>query len=296
VTVNNSLNFFPSFPYFYRVMKRIILLITLLFSFLSAQFGIVHVNLDQRLLKDSDRYELSNMKDEIERFFNVIIWDEDFQDLNIPLNIQIVFQGTAQKGSQKTYHVQALFSDTGDIRYFDKAVQFYYTPGGSIYYDAVIFDPLAGFLAFYGYLILAGQVDTYEFYGGTQYFEKARSIALRGISSDYPKGWSQRSNTVNEIIDNKGLREARFAYYLGRDLFQQGHLEAAISEFKAMNTALKTVFKLFPVGRTLYFLKAHAEDLSSNLEMLGQKEILKDLIDLDPNHKEIYEKALLKIP
>ncbi len=261
-----------------------------------SQFGKVNVTLDQRLLKDNDRYELSNIRGEIERFFSVIIWDEDYQDLDISLHIQLIFQGTAQKGGQKTYHAQALFSDGADLRYFDKAVQFYYTPGGSIYYDAVLFDPLAGFLAFYGYLILAGYADTYEFYGGTKFLEKSRSIGLRGISSDYPKGWSSRSTVINEVIDNKGLRETRFAFYLARDMFQQGDLEAAITEFQTMSAALKTIFKFFPGGRTFYFLKAHAEELSSYLNILGQKEILKSLLELDHENREIYEKALKKIP
>lgn len=276
-------------------MSRIISIILFLVP-LYGQFGKVTVTIEHRLLKDNDRQELSNLDEEIKRFYRGVIWNEDYQDLRIPLNIHLVFQGTAQKGGQKTYHAQALFSDGMDLRYFDKAVQFYYNPGGSIYFDPVIVEPLAGFLAYYGYMILAGQMDTYVFYGGTHSYEQARSIALRGTASDYPKGWAQRTDTLNEVIDNKGLREARFAFFLAMDLFDNGKVEKAIQEFQTMQKGLEQVFKYSPRGRTLYFLKAHLDELTKRLEILGQKEILTSLLEMDPENKETYQKALRKLP
>lgn len=280
---------------FQRIMYRIISIIIFLIP-LYGQFGNVTVTMEHRLLKDNDRQELSNFEEEVKRFFKGMVWNEDYQDLEITLNIQFVFQGTAQKGGQKTYHAQALFSDGMDLRYFDKAVQFYYNTGGSIYYDPVMFDPLAGFLAYYGYMILAGQMDTYEFYGGTRPFEQARSIALRGTASDYPKGWGNRTTTLNEVLTNKGLREARFAYFLAMDLFDNGKVEESIKEFQTMLKGLEKIFMYSPRGRTLYFLRAHLEKLTHRLGILGQKEILTSLLEMDPENKETYLKVLKKIP
>ena len=99
-----------------------------------SQFGKVDITIDDRLLRASERQEVSSLKDEVARFFSGRIWHEDYQGLNIPLHISLVFQGVAQKGGLKTFHAQVLISDGMDLRYFDKSVQFYYNSGGSIQY------------------------------------------------------------------------------------------------------------------------------------------------------------------
>jgi len=279
-------------PYF--LTMRILLSLLVLSSTALTQFGKVEVTIDDRLLRESERQELSILRDEVTRFFAGRIWNEDFQGLKIPLHISIAFQGVAQKGGLKTFHAQALISDAMDIRYFDKAVQFYFSPGGAIHFDPVVFDPLGNFLAFYAYAVMAGYMDTYDFYGGNHAYDQAREIALRGIASDFPKGWSTRIQLLKEVTGNKGLREARFAYYVAVDLFDQGKPDEALKEFGFMMNGLKKVVYGFPVGRMQYFLKAHAIDITHKLTILGQEESLKYLADVDPERKNIYLKNIKK--
>ncbi len=257
-----------------------------------SQFGKVAVTVDDRLLRESERQKISSIRDEVNRFFSGRIWDEQFQGLKIPLNISIVFQGVAQKGGMETFHAQVLIADGMDIRYFDKSLQFYYNPGTSIQFDPVIFDPLGSFLSFYAYAVLAGWMDTYDFYGGNHAYGQAREIALRGMASDYPKGWSTRVQLLKEVTGNKGLREGRFAYYVAMDLFDQGKPDDALNEFNLMMEGLETVFGQFPTGRTLYFLDANREKLVHRLNVLGQDDILKRLSEMDPAHKEKYLRGL----
>ena len=194
----------------------------------------------------------------------------------------------------ETFHTQILISDGLDIRYFDKSLQFYYNPGNSIQFDPVIFDPLGSFLAFYAYTILAGYMDTYDYYGGNHFYDQAREIALRGMASDYPKGWGKRVQLLKEITGNKGLREARFAYYVAMDLFDQGNPDDALKEFELMLKGLEIVFRQFPTGRTLYFLSAHHNKLAHRLNLLGQTDMLYRLAEMDPSHKDSYLKGLKK--
>lgn len=278
----------------YFLYMRIIILLILTSAITIAQFGKVEVTVDDRLLRNSERQKVSSIRDEITRFFSGQIWNEDFQGLKIPLNISVAFQGVAQKGGMETFHAQILISDGVDIRYFDKSLQFYYNPGNSIQFDPVIFDPLGSFLAFYAYTILAGYLDTYDYYGGNHAYDQAREIALRGMASDYPKGWSKRVQLLKEITGNKGLREARFAYYVAMDLFDQGNPDAALKEFELMLKGLEIVFRQFPTGRTLYFLNAHHEKLAHRLNLLGQTDMLYQLAEMDPSHKDRYLKGLQK--
>lgn len=279
-------------PYFPTM--RIILTLVLSLALSYAQFGKVDVSVDDRLLHDSERQEISSLKDEVARFFSGRIWHGDFQGLKIPLHISIAFQGVAQRGGLKTFHAQILISDGMDIRYFDKAVQFYYSTGGAIHFDPVIFDPLGSFLAFYAYAILAGYMDTYNYYGGNHAYDQAREISLRGMASDFPKGWGSRVQLLKEVTGNKGLREARFAYYLAMDLFDQGKPDEVLKEFNLMMKGLEIVFAQFPTGRTLYFLNAHHDKLAHRLNLLGQSDILYRLSEMDPSHKDTYLKGLKK--
>jgi hypothetical protein len=273
---------------------RTLISLLILSSLLIGQFGKVEVTVDDRLLRDSERQKVSSIRDEVSRFFDRQLWDDKFQELNIPLNISIVFQGVAQKGGMETFHAQVLVADGLDIRYFDKALQFHYNAGGSVQYDPVIFNPLGSFFAYYAYAVLAGWMDTYEFYGGNYAYGQAREIALRGMASDYPKGWSSRVQLLKEITGNKGLREARFAFYVAMDLFDQGNPDDALNEFKLMIEGLEIVFRQYPTGRTLYFIDAHREKLAKRLNLLGQVDMLYRLSEMDPAHKDIYIRGLKK--
>jgi len=270
------------------------LLIVILLSGLSfAQFGNVDVSFDDRLLRDGDRQELLSLKDEIKRFFENTEWDNEYSDLVIPLHIQIIFEGISSKGSEQIYLSQALFSNGVDQRYFDKSFQFTYNESGSLYYDAVLFNPLSSFLAYYANLILAGEADTYEPKGGNKFYEIARAIALRGASSDYSRGWYERIRIENLLSSNHGLRKVRLATYYGIELFEYGKLESATNQFNEMIAGLDEAYhKTSRDHYTMLFMNGHAERLSEILSILRQDSILNDLIELDPDNREIYERGL----
>tara|TARA_B100002003_G_scaffold137506_1_gene127130 strand:- start:717 stop:1541 length:825 start_codon:yes stop_codon:yes gene_type:complete len=268
--------------------------IFLLFScFVYGQFGEVKVVFDNRLLKVHQQQNILPLKEDIERYIKMTRWDEDYSDLKIPLHIQFIFEGTAQKGAQETYLAQVLFTTGTDQRFFDKSVQFPYGQGGTLYFDLVQFDPLASFLAFYVNLVLAGEIDTYEPMGGTRIFEMSREIALRGTASDFSRGWSDRAKLVDNVSTNFGLRKAKFSFYYAMDLFQNGEMDEAISEFKNMIKGLDEVYDRAPREHyTMMFLKAHTHDLATVLQLLGQKNMLRDMIELDPDNLETYKKVL----
>ena len=142
--------------------NKILYAIVLLFSIvqLNAQFASVDLTFDDILQRSDEKQEIFTLREEIDRFFTSTVWDEIYNDLEINLHIQIIFESAQSKGNVKTFNCQALFSNGRDLRYFDKSVQFYYNSGTSMYFDPVLFGPLPGFLAFYAYLIIAGEIDT----------------------------------------------------------------------------------------------------------------------------------------
>ena len=273
------------------------IIIALLSTSLSAQFGSVKIEFDDRLLRSDEKYDLINLKEDIRQFFINTAWDKDYSDLNIPLHIQIVFEGAASKGNVKTYLCKALFSNGSELRYFDTGAQFFYSPGSSLYFDLVLFEPLSAFLAFYAHLILAGVIDTYDYRGGNAAYEVAREIGLRGASSEYQKGWNSRISLVDDISKNSGLRDARLSYYIGKDLLNEGNIEESIKEFNSMLDYLEKSYSDF--GReqsTQYFMKIHSGFLAETFSKLGRRDLLIDLKQLDHDNNELYKLYLDKMP
>ena len=280
---------------FSYMANKILYAVVLLFSIkqVNAQFASVDITFDDRLLRSDEKQEIFTLQEEINRFFTSTVWDEVYNDLDINLYIQIIFESAQSKGNVRTFNCQALFSNGSDLRYFDKNVQFYYNSGTSMYFDPVLFEPLSGFLAFYAFLILAGEIDTYEFNGGNGSYEIAREIALRGSASDYKKGWGNRISIVNDLTRNIGLRKARLSWYIALDLIKEGDIEGALSELTQVLDGIEKSYN--DVGRdhnTQYFLSVQSGLIAKTLSQMGQKEMLKDMKELDPDRREIYHDAL----
>ena len=275
-----------------KIIYRITLFL-LFYSMLSAQFGETTITVDTRLLKANDRQQIQTLEDEIGRFFINMPWEGDYSDLSIPIHIQLIIQGTASKGAETIFLSQILFSNGGDQRYFDKSFQFTYNSAGGINYNPGFFEPLAGFLAYAGSLILAGEADTYEPNGGTFFYEIGRDIAMRGNISEYSKGWAERLRLINELGVNFGLRKARFAFYYGQELFQKGNLDEALVQLNDLIASLEIVYEAY--GRehqTGIFMKANAKEIGRILGMLGQKKLLWDLVELDPDNEQLYQEII----
>ena len=270
-----------------------VIIIIMLSNRALSQFSSVEITVDDRLLRSEEKRDIMNLRNDIERFFLTTTWDDSYIDLNIPIYIQIVFEGVTEKGNESIYNCQILFSNGGDLRYFDKSTQFYYNSGNSLYYDPVLFEPLSGLLAFYAQLILAGEIDTYEYNGGNGSFEYARDISLRGSASDYKKGWGSRITLVDNISRNIGLRKARLAWYIAMDLFKDGDMDNTIKELKVMLDGIEQSFR--DIGRdnhTQYFLKVQSSKIAKMLSMLGRKGMLKDMKELDPDRRDVYQAEL----
>jgi len=275
------------------MVNKISIIFPILFSFIFAQFGTININLDTRLLRSEEKQEVINLNNDIQRFFINTGWDESYSDLEIPLIIQLVFEGVTEKGNEKIFNCQALFSNTSDIRYFDKNVQFIYNSGSTLYFDPVLFDPLSSFLAYYAHLILGSEIDTYEFNGGNASYETAREIALRGSTSDYVKGWDNRISLVDDINRNIGLRKSRLSWYIAMDLFKDGDIEGTLEEINNMLDGLEQSFR--DLGRdhhTQYFLKIHAKKIAEILIILGRKGLIMDMKELDLDRRDFYQEAL----
>jgi len=265
-------------------------IIFLLFSGLNAQFKEVTVTFDDRLLRDDEKSSLFNLKNSIQKFYVDTVWNDEYRDLELKLNIQIIFEGNANTGSSESFLIQSLFSNNIDLHFFDKGSQFSLSQNSSLYYDSVYYDPLSSLLGFYGNIILGAELDTWSSLGGSQHYEKARSIAVRATASNFSRGWEQRLLLINLLTDNIGLRKLRFSTYLSYELFDNGDIDECLLALEELIKNLDEVFNNYSQENyTNMFMKYHGPKIGEIMEKLGQKEMLLELQDLDPQRTNIYK-------
>ena len=265
-------------------------LILILVSGLNAQFKEADITFDDRLLRDDEKSSLFNLKNAMQRFYVDTVWNDEYRDLELKLNIQIIFEGNANTGSSESFLIQSLFSNNMDLHFFDKGSQFSLSQNSSLYYDSVYYDPLSSLLGFYGNIILGAELDTWSSLGGSQHYEKARSIAVRASASNFSRGWEQRLLLINLLTDNGGLRKLRFSTYLTYELFDNGNIDDCIAALDELIKNLNEIYDNYSQENyTNMFMKYHGPKIGEIMEKLGQKEMLSKMQYLDSQRSNIYK-------
>lgn len=264
--------------------------ILILVSGLNAQFKEADITFDDRLLRDDEKSSLFNLKNAMKRFYVDTVWNDEYRDLELKLNIQIIFEGNANTGSSESFLIQSLFSNNQDLHFFDKGSQFSLSQNSSLYYDSVYYDPLSSLLGFYGNIILGAELDTWSSLGGSQHYEKARSIAVRASASNFSRGWEQRLLLINLLTDNDGLRKLRFSTYLTYELFDNGNIDDCITVLDELIKNLNEIYNNYSQENyTNMFMKYHGPKIGEIMEKLGQKEMLSKMQYLDSQRSNIYK-------
>ena len=88
-----------------KIFKGIIVILFL--SELNAQFKEANITFDDRLLRDDEKSSLFNLKNSIQRFYIDTVWNDEYDDLDLKLNIQVIFEGNANTGSLESFLVQS---------------------------------------------------------------------------------------------------------------------------------------------------------------------------------------------
>jgi hypothetical protein len=211
------------------------------------------------------------------------------------IDIHLVLESVSRGGSQTTINAQAIISNKMDQYYYAKGVQFPYSRGRKIYYTT-FFDPLASFLDYYAFMFIATELDTWNYMGGTSFFNRAIAMADLGKDSDWPQGWDDRWKKARKIKNNEYLRSMRFNYFTAWYTYNYDEeLDITIIE-DSMNTfyeSLKEIDKKLGSNKeTLQFLAAYHVNISELLYALKIKKGLELLRFYDHDHKNVYESYL----
>ena len=270
----------------------------------------VTINADQ--VQTSDRSVFKDMERAIANFLNSRKWTTDAYknyeriNCNIFLNISQMpsigsFKSSAQITSSRPIYDTNY--ETVMLNFADRDFEFEYIESQPMEYnDNAYITNLTSMLAFYAYVILANDYDSFSEMGGTPYVQKALNVINNAQSSGRP-GWtaleSNRSryallNDMNnpQLVD---IRKNSYKYHrLAMDTFDKTP-DQSRDQIMDVLKGVKKVWTIYPNSiLVISFFDSKATELS-NIYSDGTLQVRRDAYDLlsalDPK-RTVYQKIV----
>lgn len=212
----------------------------------------ITVNADKITGTNKKRFE--TLQTALVEFMNASIWTNRNYEVEERIDVNLTIMINQEIGSDKydaSIQVQSRRPIYGTdyyspiFNYKDTKLQFAYVENQSLDFNEQNFsNNLVSTLAYYSYLIIAMDDDTFKENGGTKYYNKARKVVEVAQNNGYT-GWEQGSNRINRfsIVDNliserySDARKASYKYHrLGLDLMSKDQVKAKNNIIQSINT------------------------------------------------------------
>ncbi|MDP2038435.1 MAG: DUF4835 family protein [Ignavibacteria bacterium] len=298
-------------------MKKLIILILFVSVFNAANFAqeleaSITTNMDQ--LSAASRDRLDSFVNQMQDYLNNNKYTgKPWEGEKIKCNFTIFFTGasddvnyTAQLVVTSQRPIEGSRLNSLMLTIMDNAWSFRYEKGQAMYFNQSNFDGLTSFLDFYAYIIIGFDSDSYYELGGTDLFQKALDIAVKGASSKYGKGWALETAAFNRraLVDNllnskyQQFRTDYFNYhYNGLDLLNSKDAKERVVAIPNMVNLIKNLEKskgsidwrsvLFKV-----FFDAKAGEMSEYFRGRVDPALFTTLKKMDAPHTTKYDEAL----
>lgn len=272
----------------------------------------IQVNSSQ--IQGTDKSVFEELQKSLYEFVNNYKWTnhvygiEERIECSFLLNITNTISSDEFKGSlQVTSNRPAYNSgyDTPMLNIVDKKVQFRYAEGQALDFSETSHNELTALFAYYIYIIIGIDYDSFSNLGGTPYFEKAEKIVNTAQSSN-KQGWKSFEDRKNRywLVENflnneyKALRQYSYVYHRqGIDLMHSKPADARSTIATDLSPLLKVhrqkpssyIMQVFFDAKHSEIIKILSESYTS--EATRAYNILKEI---DPGHLSKYEKIIKK--
>lgn len=296
-------------------MKQVVLALLVSFAFkigfsqeLNCSIEVVAPQIqrsDKRIFETlkSSIYELMNNT----RWTNDVYANEERIECSILINIseQIStdeFSGTIQVQSRRPIYKTSY--NTVMFNYSDNEFQFKYMEFQPLQFSLNTFNSnLTSVLAFYAYMIIGFDYDSYALNAGTSYFQKAQTIVANAQNTP-EKGWKAFDGNKNRywMVENllsqtfAPLRQAYYNYNKKALDIMVTDMEAARNEMISTIENLKTLHKLKPSSFNVQiFFTAKSDEI---VEVFSKSfpdkkaKIVPLCAELDPGNNSKYQKIM----
>lgn len=280
-----------------------------------------NVQVSAQMIQGSNREIFVNMQRDIYEFINNTVWTNHLFsyaeriDCNMLINLTEQLSGDDFRGTIQIQLRRPAFNTTYNstmLNFVDNNFHFKY-----VEFQTIEFDPsahranLISVLAYYVYIILGVDYDSYSPLGGTEFFQMAEKIVTNAQNAP-ESGWkpydgSRNRNRywlVKNILDKEyeGIRQFLYEYNInGLD-----RLESRVSEARnSMAESLKLmqdVFRRKP-DPFMYFLQIIVDAKSEEIINIftgafpeERSRVVQTMTEIDPANKSKYEKITAGSP
>jgi hypothetical protein len=305
-----------------RIPKYYLIVILLCIpGFAKSQELNCNVQVSAQMIQGSNREIFVNMQRDIYEFINNTVWTNhvfsyaERIDCNMLINLTEQLSGDDFKGTIQVQLRRPAFNTTYNstmLNFVDNNFQFKY-----VEFQTLEFDPsthranLISVLAYYVYIILGIDYDSYAPLGGTEFFQMAEKIVTNAQNAP-ETGWKPYDGSRNRnrywLVKNilnkeyEPIRQYLYEYSInGLD-----RLESRVSEARnSMTESLKLIQDVFrrKPDPFMYFLQIIVDAKSEEIIniFLGafpeeRSRVVQIMTEIDPANKSKYEKITAGSP
>ncbi len=274
--------------------KIVVLFFLLTFGVIQAQELNCTVIVNAQKLSNANQKVFKTLETSLNEFVNKTDWTgkpfKQNEKINCSMYITISsnesdqFAATIQVQSSRVVYNSSYSSPV--LNFNDKDFNFKYTEFENLQYNPNTFDSnLVSVMAFYSYMIIGMDSDTFVLESGNPYFEKAQEIANIAQQGGY-KGWMQTDGNqsryffVNDMLSRTfaDVRKTVVNYHSGLDLMSKDLKESkekiklALVNLEKLNVSRPNAFL------TRIFFDAKSDEIVSVFSG-GPSIAISDLVD-----------------
>jgi hypothetical protein len=298
-----------------RIKYYLIIFLVLLPAIINAQELNCNIQISAQRIQGSNRQVFESMQKDLFEFMNNTVWTNhvfnyaERIDCNILINLTDQLSADEFKGTIQIQLSRPVFNTTYNstlLNFIDNNFQFKY-----VEFQPLEFDPntykssLVSVLAYYTYMVLGFDYDSFAPMGGTEFFQMAEKIVTNAQNAPEP-GWkpydgSRNRNRywlVKNVLDKEyeGVRQFIYEYYInGLDKMESKAPEARTSMVESLKL-IQDVYRKKP-DPFMYLVQVVMDAKSDELINIysaafpeEKSRVVEILTEIDPANKAKYEK------
>jgi hypothetical protein len=274
-----------------------------------------NVQISAQKIQGSNRQVFITMQKDVYEFMNNTVWTNSIYsyaeriDCNVLINLTDQLSADEFKGTIQIQLKRPVYNTTYSttmLNFIDNSFQFRYVEFQPLEFDPNVYRSiLISVLAYYAYLMIGIDCDSFTAEGGTEYYQLAEKIVTNAQNAPEP-GWKPYDGSRNRnrywliknILDKEyeGVRQFVYNYNInGLDKMESTIGEARTSIVESLRL-IQDVFRRKP-DPFMYFLQLIIDSKSDELvnvfsEAFPEEKgrVVQIMTEIDPANKTKYEK------
>lgn len=273
-----------------------------------------NIQVSAQRIQGSNREIFENMQRDFYEFMNNMVWTNhvfsyaERIDCNILINLNDQLSADEFRGTIQIQLSRPVFNTTYKstvLNFIDNNFQFRYVEFQPLEFDPATYrSSLVSTLAYYAYMILGFDYDSFSPLGGTEFFQMAEKIVMTAQNAPDP-GWkpydgSRNRNRywlVKNALDNEyeGVRQFLYDYNInGLDKLESSQGEARIRMVESLRN-VQDVYRKKP-DPFMYVVQVIMEAKSDEIINIfsgsfpeEKSRVVQIMTEIDPANKAKYE-------